>query len=190
MYITDNEAKKSLVELEVANRKYVLTLYDRIIEVVKKFDGKVLNKRLENALKEIDDNLSANVEYGNSLYIKLYCRNDMVRGSSSCYYITNREIYLNSYAVTLDNKRDSNSIIVYDEKFNMRLNADTLIEKLVNRRKDIEKEIAEIEEKHSKVEEYEHTLETLREQITKTCNEIPAVIKDYYSLQYDVRRIY
>ena len=58
-----NEDALNLVKLEIENRKEALKLYDGIIEVVKKFDGKVLNKRFDTALKNFDGRLSYNREH-------------------------------------------------------------------------------------------------------------------------------
>ena len=52
-----NEDARKLVELEIQNRKEALKLYPEIIKVVEQFDGKVLNKRLETALKKVNERL-------------------------------------------------------------------------------------------------------------------------------------
>lgn len=53
------------IALEVAIKqiklyKDALGLCDKVMEVVKKFDGKMANKRLETALKEVDSGLRCN----------------------------------------------------------------------------------------------------------------------------------
>lgn len=193
MRINDIEIKKALVEMEVANKKYALTLYDRIIEVVRKFNGKLLNKRLETALKAIDNNLSIDTRYGDSIYITLYCKNQMIRANDGCHYIKHREITMSSYAttyITTNYKDEQYCVVTLDEKWNKRLDAEAFIDKLMQQRKNIENEIAAIEEKHSKVEEYERTLEALKKQIDDTCKEIPYMLQEYYNLRYTVKREY
>ena len=57
-----NEDAKNLVRLEIENRKSALAVYDEVIELVKKYDGKILNKRFETALKKIDEREEAKVQ--------------------------------------------------------------------------------------------------------------------------------
>ena len=68
-YVNDGTAKK-LVELQIANREYTFSLYDEIIEVSTKFDGKQVTKRIETSLRKIDDNIRVENEY-NSFIIKV-----------------------------------------------------------------------------------------------------------------------
>ena len=68
-YANDETAKK-LVELQIKNKEYTLTLYNSIIETLAKFDGKQVTKRIETALRKIDDNIRVENEY-NSLIIKM-----------------------------------------------------------------------------------------------------------------------
>ena len=68
-YVNDETAKK-LVELQIKNREYAFSLYDEIIEVLAKFDGKQVTKRIETALRKIDDNIRVENEY-NSFIIKV-----------------------------------------------------------------------------------------------------------------------
>ena len=52
------EDVRNLILLEIKNRKAALELYPKVIEVVQKYDGKVLNKRFDTALKKADGRLS------------------------------------------------------------------------------------------------------------------------------------
>lgn len=189
-YYNNPNIPKALVELELKNKKYVLSLYDRIIEVVKKFDGKILNKRFETAIKSIDSNLSVDNRGGNSIYIVYYCSNRMIKMDGGCNYIKHSEISLNSYATTYitTNYRDEQyCVVTIDEKFNKRIDANAFIDKLVEGKKNIENEVSAVEEKHEKIAEYEATLKELKKQIEDTCKEIPYMLQQYYNLDYSVQ---
>ena len=62
-YNYSDEVSKKLVELELKNRKEMLGMYDDIINVMSKFDGKQFTKRVDTALKKINPNIRAKLEY-------------------------------------------------------------------------------------------------------------------------------
>lgn len=77
-YNVSDEVSKQLVELEIANRKEMLKLYDGVIETLAKFDGKIYSKRVETALKKnVSDRISVERSF-NSLIIKYYYENRCV----------------------------------------------------------------------------------------------------------------
>ena len=57
MSVEELAVAKALTELDIKNRKYIETLYPQIEETVKQFDGKILNRRLETALKKINNQI-------------------------------------------------------------------------------------------------------------------------------------
>lgn len=175
-------AAKAVVELEVKNRKHVLTLYDGVIEVVKKFDGKVINKRFETALRNIDNSLRLE-RSGSRIDISYYCKNRYAGGR----YLLWDYITLNNYMNT--SVTDKNYCVVdYDGNGNCRLNAEKVIIHLLVRKNDIADEIKLIEEHHAKIEEYEKELEELKNKIESVSGKIPFLLKEYYGLRYDVKR--
>ena len=62
-YNYSDKVSKKLVELELKNRKEMLGMYDDIINVMSKFDGKQFTKRVDTALKKINPNIRAKLEY-------------------------------------------------------------------------------------------------------------------------------
>lgn len=82
------EVSKKLVELENKNRKCMVSLYDSVLECLKKFDGKQVTKRIETALKKIDNNINLDSS-GNSLIISLYFKDRLIQNEDRCYYLKN-----------------------------------------------------------------------------------------------------
>ncbi len=78
MQKTTTQAKDLLLE-RADDLQKVLDLVPEIIKVIKKFDGKVINKRLDTALKQVDPNLSAGQEW-NSFIIDLRFSQSKLQG--------------------------------------------------------------------------------------------------------------
>lgn len=90
MYNNNMEISRKLVELEIKNRKYLVSLYNEVLECMKKFDGKQVTKRIDTALKKIDSNIHMRNEY-NSFVIELYFEDRMIKEENSynCHYLKN-----------------------------------------------------------------------------------------------------
>ena len=113
IYNVSYETDKRLVELEIANRELMLTMYDAIEETLKKFDGKIFSKRIETALKK---NVSANIRVKrefNSIIIEFHFENRMVEYDNRVAYLKNSSeyfAYMPAYSEQLDNEK-----LVYSE---------------------------------------------------------------------------
>lgn len=183
-----NEDARNLVELEIQNRKEALKLYDGIIEVVKKFDGKVLNKRFETALKKVDGRLSCNRSYSwfeinMSVFDNRTCKSVKKDsyGYSCTNYLTDNYLRLNSLLYTYSSNPADKTMLD-----NERIKADVLIESLNNGKKYIEEKIAELESSIDKVDGWKKELEALKSQMEKVMKEVPYLIRDYYDINYRV----
>lgn len=190
MYMSINkEIARKLTELEIENRKHVLTLYDGIIETVNKFNGKVLNKRFNTALKKVDEHLSYLTNY-NSFDIKYYCINDSVRGEEdrngyrSTYYIKERTLYLNSY-LTLNNTYKEETDILNEEG---KLIADRIVKGLEDRKKKIKEDIVKLEESLLHIEEYMETIEKMKKAFEDYMDNIPYLTKKYFDIDYSIKK--
>lgn len=183
-----NEDAKNLVELEIKNRKEALELYDKVIEVVEKFDGKVLNKRLETALKKVDERLSCDRRYSSfeiqmSVFDSRSCRsvNKDDLGYSHVNYISDSYLTLNGYLPTYSYSANE-KVLLYEE----RIISSVLIESLNYGKKHMEETIVSLEESLDKVPEWKERLEALRVEMEKTMKEIPYIIREYYDINYRV----
>jgi hypothetical protein len=88
------EIKIKLVQLEIAAMEKAISLYDQIVAIIPKFDGKAPNKRFDTALKNIDPQLSFKMEF-NSFKIKMYNINRFFEsGNGGAFYTKDYEVYL------------------------------------------------------------------------------------------------
>lgn len=183
-----NEDARNLVEIEIKNRKEALRLYDGIIEVVKKFDGKVLNKRFDTALKKVDGRLSYNREYS-WLEIKMNvfdsrsCKSVKKDsyGYSCTNYISDSYLRLNSLLYAYSHNPDEK--VALD---NERIISANIILALIKGKRQIEETIEELEESISKVDEWKNRLKEIENEMRKTMNEVPYIIREYYDINYHV----
>lgn len=181
-----NQDAENLVKLEIKNRKEALKLYDGIIETAVKFDGKILNKRFETALKKVDERLSCERNY--SWFEINFCdwdnrscqsvKKDSL-GYSHTLYLSNFELRLNSYLQTYSTSGES---FLNEE----RIIASVLIESLKSGKEKIEKDIERLENSIDKVDAWKEKLKELKIEMEKTMEEIPYIIRDYYDINYRV----
>ena len=183
-----NEDARNLVELEIQNRKEALKLYDGIIEVVEKFNGKVLNKRFETALKKFDERLSCNREYSwfeinMSVFDNRCCKSVKKDsyGYSCTNYISSNYLRLNNLVYTYTNNSKDKAMLE-----NERIVASVLIEALNNGKKQMEDKIVELENSLEKVDEWKEKLKALENEMKKVMSEVPYIIREYYDINYHV----
>ena len=183
-----NEDARNLVELEIKNRKDALKLYDKIIEVAERFNGKVLNKRFETALKKVDERLSCDRRYScfeikmcvfDSRCCKSVNKDDL--GYSCTNYITDNYLILNGYLPTYS-YNPNDEVLLYDE----RIISSVLIKSLSCGRKHMEETIISLEKSLDKIPEWKERLKILRDEMEKTMKEIPSIIREYYNINYRV----
>jgi len=176
-YANDETAKK-LVELEIKNREYAFSLYDEIIEVLAKFDGKQVTKRIETALRKIDDNIRVKNEY-NSFIVEVGFWNiekRSVKTENGIAYLKNAEETLchcarfSSYGDGVLNEDNS-------------LNYEAIKTQLVKHKEYMEKSTLEIKEQLADIE----TITSEYEELEKKCQEFNAkknwCISEYYGLK-------
>lgn len=183
-----NEDARNLVELEIQNRKEALKLYDGIIEVVQKFDGKVLNKRFDTALKKVDERLSCNREYSwfeinMNVFDNRSCKSVKKDsyGYSCTNYITDNYLRLNNLVYTHSyNPRDN---VMLD---NERIISSVLIEALNKCKEQMENKIKELENSIDKVDEWKNKLKALQIEMEEVMKEVPYIIREYYDINYRV----
>ena len=183
-----NEDARNLVQIEIDNRKEALRLYSAIIEVVEKFDGKVLNKRFETALKKVDERLSFDRSFS-SFSIKMNVFNNRScksvktdsYGYSCTNYISTNDLKLNSYLPTYSYNPDEKVLLVEERSV-----SSALIESLNNGKNSMEETIKTLEESLNRVDEWKEKLNNLKNEMENLTKEIPYLIKEYYDIGYRV----
>lgn len=171
------EASKKLVELEIENRKYVLSLYPSVAEVLSHFDGKQITKRIETALQKIDKHLYIRREY-NTFSVKYYCENRSIKGDNgNWHYLKNSEIHL--FDATCFDAYEEDGILNTDntlnfEKLNVIIEGDKNY--IGKETTNMQKDLAEIE---AYIEEYKE----LEKQCKDFNNKIDYTVKEYFNLK-------
>lgn len=190
MYFYENEEiATKLVELEIANREYVIALSEIVKSVVKDFDGKVINKRFVTAL---DEGISKCDGYENYTYvtydlnsysfvISVHCPNRSVNVSEyGCSYVNSSTIELCRIS--------PDSAVVYNDKGTARLCADKVIEGIdmgVDALKDY---IITNRAAIDKVSEWKTELLDLDKRLSEINNEMPYDLSKYFGLRYGISK--
>ena len=172
-----------LIALEISNRRKAIELYPAIIETVKKFDGKVLNKRLETALKKINNNLRLEKsEY--RFDICYYVENNHISVPYQDYfdtkYVKCRKIGMCGYIPR--NRASAVNVQCPVLNDNGRIIAENIITVLNAGKEKLESEIIEMEEHSKKAEEYSAELDELAERMRSLRKKIPYLVSEYYKL--------
>ena len=165
--VYDDNVARQLVELEIKNMKEISDMISDVAEVVKRFDGKVLSKRLETALKVVNNNLrveSTNV----CIHIARY-RGDRCFTSSkhNTYYLDNMYDYMTVYSDSFDDKG--------------KINADAIIESLNIKREKIIRRIKDLQDSLNRIDEWRDKINKAKEELKNLRKEIPSEILSYYN---------
>lgn len=161
----------ALVALEIKNMKRAIEIINMCIPVIKKFDGKVVNKRLTTALSEATGGEIINVHKDSYRFLSWYSRDRYIQGEHCCEYISSSTYMLTECIKDAVNESG-------------RLNADAVIEAMHKQNTTYETRIKEFTDAEPTVESAKAQIKELKKQIESIINGIPYVIRDYY----DVRR--
>lgn len=182
MNISDGISKK-LVELEIENRREMLKMYDGILEVLAKFDGKVFSKRVETALKKnVSENIGVKREF-NSLIINYYYKNRCInykedgKEYESCAYLKDTHgtfVHAICYSSYDDGCMGNKDTIIFDK----------LKEQIDKAREYMEKSVKEMEIALAKVDETIKEYEELK----KKCYDFNHSTNWCISQYYDIKR--
>lgn len=172
MRYTNDETAKKLVELEIKNREYAFSLYDEIIEVLAKFDGKQVTKRIETALRKIDDDIRVENEY-NSFIIKV-----------GFWDIEKRSVKTENGIAYLENSGHCSRFSSYGVlNENNSLNYENIKKQLIKHKEYMEESIKEIKSQLANVE----TIISEYEELEKKCQDFNRdtnfCISEYYGLK-------
>jgi hypothetical protein len=147
-----------MVEKEIEVKERIIKMIPEITEVLKKFEGKQVTKRLETALKKIDENLRVTKEF-NTFEISLYNEDRCIKTTNGCSYI-------NSYSYVLSgciknyygDGIEQNGVFIYENAIKLitiqTQNKIDVIEKMKNNLKNIDSLQKEKEELQNKIKIY------------------------------------
>lgn len=157
-----NEEKHEEVKKRIAKYREAGQMLPIITEVLKKFDGKVFNCRLEKALQEATGN-------------RIFCKNEY--GRSICIYY-----YFCSYTITLASLPIEKALTD-----NKRINAAALIEDAQQRSKNFFVRACRIETQEPQVEEIKKRIEQLQKAVEALMNPLDYDLREIYGLHYSLR---
>lgn len=202
--INNKEIKDRLLDRYIANLTMAKNLIDVIIPVVEKFDGKVYNKRFDNALKEILEQskeqtegkqvyCSVDLDY-RRLYIKLeFYNHRAVSAPNSWEYIPNgyEEVHIfyhwTNYSMW-DNEGNKkyyekdNGEYFYIDNGNTRLCSAPIVSGMREKQKEIEDKIEELLKAKETVVEVYNKVEDLKAQLSEIHDTIPHIVGNIYGI--------
>ena len=171
--LSDDERVK-LINLELSITEQAINIAPAVTEIVKKYDGKHLNKRLETALKKIDKRLYVHNEW-NSFDIK-FVEHDKrsIQTSNHTEYVEHNDVYI---ASTCKQSAYSDSSLTDDD----RIIADTVISSIDRNVKQKQDHIKEVREQINFIEDYRQDKKTILEAI-ENHNKINYTVRRYFDL--------
>ncbi|MBR4021789.1 MAG: hypothetical protein IKI94_04215 [Ruminococcus sp.] len=167
----------NLIPLEIAAREEVISVMGEVARLVQEFDGKILNKRLDTALKKISPHLYLDTSY-NSFIIRYSVRHFSTKMAHSEYGVV--RLY------------DDNKVICHCCKYSAgddscvssenRIIAAPIVATINKNAAYMDEGIIEIQTKISEIERYCESITKIEEELRSLQNEIPFAIKEYFDL--------
>lgn len=152
-------------------------MISKIKDVFKKFDGKKYSKRFDNALKEVNPNLSVYYSY-NSFWIKFnfYGMNSVSeKGGNGCYYADNDRIIMSGC------ESSSYGDAVMDDNYALR--GDILAKLLDRDIGHVKNDIAELTESKTKIEEFRKRAKEIADLAEKLQKDCPSTVGDIFDIK-------
>ena len=187
MYHFTKETAKQKVMEKIADYRKCIALIESIIPVVEKYNGKVVNKRFETALRKVNDRIRANIHYAR-LEIVVYSlpwhmEDDGItpRYGESCGYDLITKAYTHA---------DSNRygyIVTENDNGNHRLIAAEAIKGLREMAEEYQNKINENLEALEHVDEYIAEVSDIERRVAEL-QKIPYVVRDFFDLKIYTRR--
>ena len=183
------EDADNLIKLEIKQYTRAIELIEQIKPIVEKFDGKVFNKRFENAIeKETGESFSVNLVDWGMMYsrfeIDWYNQNRSIQsvekdsfGYSHWNYLSQSDFDLVGYPRTCE----AVDVLNADK----RINGTALLEKLDESVEYFKKKIEELADGLNKVDVWVEKIKELKKQINDLYHEVPSQFRDYY---YEIGR--
>lgn len=171
LYASEIINARKLLELEIKERTFANKLVEKIIDVVKNFDGKVLNIKFRTALQEkVDSNIYVMSDYN-------------IKYNFHQRYVIEHKEKEQDYACAIYVRRDNVYLTnLFDTKVldeNNRIIAQAYIDNLLKEKQEHETQIAILKKR---IKELEKIDSKYCELITKTRNYIDSI--DYLTKEY------
>lgn len=183
MKYIDTTYSAQLVNLHLDAYRKVISLAEPIKEVLRKFDGKVLNKRLDTALKAVDSGLSVNwraMPY-NIFEIEWFIENRCITTNPDRNGYCGA-VYINEHTLSAVRCCDYDNCVIEG-----RINADQIIKALDEQMDEYRAWIQEAEDQLAHIDELQAGTKELYEAVKAHNKEISFIVDEYYGLRIDIR---
>jgi len=166
--------KRELINKQLKGYQEAIELIPQIVEVAKKFDGKVISKRFDTAIKKVNKNLSFTLEY-NSFRVKYYNRDRYISGESYAEYIQEDVVDLVFGCI----KSSYGDGICQDGVFVF----DNFVKGIEGRKGMLAKYIKETSEQLERVEQLTKEQKQLKEAIEQHNDGVNFIVEYYYGVR-------
>lgn len=177
-YNYDKELALKLLKREIEIEKNALKLFDEIGKTLLSFNGKVANKRLDTALKAIDNRLSFKIEYNSFRFIYAEYDNRYVTVGDKGAYIT--DCTVNILWATVSSVYGDQAL---DE--NQKIISDNLIKQLKAQQISIKSHIEIVEKQIKQIDDIISEFNSICEQIRSFNDKTDYLIRGYFDLKID-----
>lgn len=160
-YYHSTEDQKKDLDSRVESYRRVAGYAPAIIKVLKQFDGKVFNCRLDKAIMEATNN-----------EIRVYKRYDFVEIYG--YFTTNY------HQITLARFRTEDLV-------NKRIDAEKIINQVITAREELLKKAYSVETYAAQADNIREYVRQSIDKLEKMCRAIPDDIRDIYNIPYSIR---
>lgn len=180
-----NETRYALINQEIATYQMYKSILPEIMKVVREFDGKVINKRLEDALRaHFKDHEEVSIiytqwgTYPDSFQIVVCAWKDYVTENCVTYRVYNQSHrFVFPVAETL----------TATETGNFRVHADAMEEYTENHMKELDVSIEGLQEGLQMVPEMLEEMNKIKDIVSKFGNRYPYRIREIFGCMYDLR---
>lgn len=160
-YYHSTEDQKKDLDSRIESYRRVAGYTPAIVKILKQFDGKVFNCRLDKAIREATDNeIGVYKRYG-FIYI-------------SGHYMSNY------HEITLAAFKE-------DELQNKRINAEKIIEQVITAREELLKKAYSVETYAAQADNIREYVKQSIEKLESICRALPDDIRDIYNIPYYIR---
>lgn len=177
MYYIDKEKAVKLSNLHIEAMKTTLTFTDEIKEVLQKFNGKPITKRIDTALKKINPNLHMSREY-NSFRINWLIENRSFGENGMVYYIKEHTInilWASCFSSYGDGVLDSENCLI----------AEQAIKELDRQNEQTKESIKNATEQLANIENAISEHERIKKELESFNHSINWLVNSYFDLRID-----
>jgi len=170
------EMEMKLIQKEIKAKRDFANVAEKLCEVVQKFNGKVFNKRLETAMREVYPIKIEQEYFWKSISITGYIEDRMVQSDDVDKFGYHNTAYIKDCHIYVGIIRDA-----YDD--DKRIVADNICEKIRSTAEYERKMADKIEEQIARIDEIKADCKRIREERNRFNHEVASQIIQYFNLE-------